>query len=147
MSSQNPSAERTPGTAASRIEELTDDEVMVPTDTEQIFSSTASSSPFIPLLFTSLPEIQDSLVTETSEIQDATVEQCLPLLAEPGNDLNIFGISQLDRAKHLRYLKRMLEGPFPPQFVAADASRPWMVYWALTALYLLGEDTTAYRDR
>jgi protein farnesyltransferase subunit beta len=28
-----------------------------------------------------------------------------------------------------------------------DASRPWMVYWALAGLSLLGEDVTRVRQR
>ncbi|KAI9825473.1 MAG: CAAX farnesyltransferase (FTase) subunit beta [Thelocarpon impressellum] len=29
----------------------------------------------------------------------------------------------------------------------ADASRPWLLYWALTGLFLLGEDVSQYRER
>lgn len=80
-------------------------------------------------------------------MQDETVRECLPLLMEPGGDLNLFGVSQLGRAKHVQYLHKQVRGPLPAGFTPADASRPWMVYWALTGLYLLGEDVTVYRDR
>lgn len=101
----------------------------------------------IPALFTTLPELRDGLITESSEQQDETVQECLPFLAEPEGDLNVHGIPTLARAKHVRFLQKMLEGPFPGGFVTVDAARPWMLYWALTGLYLLGEEVTRYRDR
>jgi protein farnesyltransferase subunit beta len=30
--------------------------------------------------------------------------------------------------------------------VAADASRPWFLYWCLSALTMLGEDVSSYRE-
>jgi protein farnesyltransferase subunit beta len=102
--------------------------------------------PPIPPLFTRLPELRDALVTETSESQDAAVEECLQLLVDPEGDLNVHGISSLAREKHIKFLKTSLRGPFPKTFVAVDSSRPWMLYWALTGLYLLGEDVSVYRD-
>jgi protein farnesyltransferase subunit beta len=87
------------------------------------------------------------LITESSEMQDETVQECLPFLSEPGGDLNLFGVSQLGRTKHIKYLSKMISGPLPAGLTAADASRPWMVYWALIGLYLLGEDVTQYRQR
>ena len=126
----------------SRIVELPDDgdvdTAMEPSAQDEFF-------PPIPSLFTSLPELKDVLISETSEMQDATLEECLELLTSPAGDLNIHGVSTLTRQKHVKFLKASLKGPFPPGFVAADASRPWMLYWALTALYLLGEDVSSYR--
>jgi protein farnesyltransferase subunit beta len=31
--------------------------------------------------------------------------------------------------------------------MAADATRPWMVYWALAGLSMLGEDVSEYASR
>jgi len=31
--------------------------------------------------------------------------------------------------------------------VGVDSSRPWMVYWALMGLHLLGEDVVPFRSR
>jgi protein farnesyltransferase subunit beta len=126
----------------SRIVELQDD------GTEPAEMDGATQDGFftpIPTLFTTLPELRDVLITDTSEMQDATVEECLRLLASPEGDLNVHGISSLARSKHVKFLKRQLSGPFPEGFVALDASRPWMLYWALTGLYLLGEDLSEYR--
>lgn len=125
----------------SRIIELADDETasgMATPSQEDFF-------PPVPPLFTNLPALRDVLITETSEAQDATVEECLQLLSSPEGDLNVHGISTLARRKHVRFLKQQIAGPFPKHFVALDASRPWMLYWALTGLFLLGEDVSVYQ--
>ena len=106
----------------------------------------------IPEHFTRPPPILDSLVTETSSHQLETVAECLPHLngtADPSRnpfDFNEHGVLLLYRQEHIGFLHQSLE-EFPAAFVGVDASRPWMVYWALMGLYLLGEDVTHYRDR
>jgi protein farnesyltransferase subunit beta len=122
----------------SEVEELTDPESMSVQPPENIP---------IPPLFTSQPPVRDGLVTESTEMQDATLEELLPYFKEPEGDLNIFGISQLIRTKHIRYLKMMIQGPYPKSYVAADATRPWMLYWALAALSVLEVDLVEYRER
>ena len=94
----------------------------------------------IPQYFSNPPVVKDSLVTATSSAQDKNLEECLPLLTDP------WGVPRLDREQHIEFLKAALE-EFPAKFVGVDASRPWMVYWGLTGLYLLGEDVTSYRTR
>jgi protein farnesyltransferase subunit beta len=114
-------------------------------DSENLLSS-------IPSYFREVPSIVDSLETETSKLQDATLKECLPLLralADPNRnpfDFNAFGIPALEREDHVGFLHDNLE-EFPAPFVGIDASRPWMVYWALAALYMLGEDITSFRSR
>lgn len=114
-------------------------------DSESLLSS-------IPSYFYELPAIVDSLDTETSRLQDDTLKECLPLLralADPSRnpfDFNAFGIPALEREDHVSFLHDNLE-EFPAPFVGIDASRPWMVYWALSALYMLGEDVTSFRLR
>jgi protein farnesyltransferase subunit beta len=122
----------------SEVEELSDPETM---------SVQPPQNVPIPPLFANQPLIRDALVTESTEMQDATLEELLPYLTEPEGDLNVFGISQLIRNKHVKYLKMMLEGPYPKSYVAADATRPWMLYWALAALSVLEVDLTEYRER
>jgi protein farnesyltransferase subunit beta len=106
----------------------------------------------IPRHFSQPPPIQDPVTTETSLAQQETVTECLPLLNgidDPSRspfDFNEHGVPRLDRQTHIEYLHHSLE-ELPAAFVAADASRPWMLYWALMGLYLLGEDVTHYRDR
>lgn len=105
----------------------------------------------VPSLYTDLAPIRDLLTTETSNVQDATVQQCLPFLAgtaDPGKlpfDFNGYGVPRLDRENHIAFLHDSL-GEFPAGFVGLDASRPWMLYWALTGLSLLGEDVSPYRE-
>jgi hypothetical protein len=48
--------------------------------------------------------------------------------------------------QHIDFLRDAL-GEHPAPFVGIDASRPWMVYWSLMGLHLLGEDVTDYRTR
>lgn len=104
----------------------------------------------VPTLFTERLAIRDSLITETTKIQDETVEQCLPLLkgVQDGQygPFNEHGIPALQRDNHISYLCESLE-EYPSDWVMLDASRPWMVYWALAGLCILGEDVTKYRAR
>lgn len=111
--------------------------------------SEGSVLPPVPSLFTSWPPIRDELRTETSESQDETVRECLPFLnGSVGSlhDYNEHGLPRLARDKHIRFLHGTLE-KMPAAFVGFDASRPWIIYWALTALSLLGEDIKPYRER
>lgn len=104
--------------------------------------------PSVPNLFTLPPEIQDRLATGSSELQQDTIDECLPFLngAKHGKKSNAHGIPRLDKARHVRFLHSQLAG-LPPQFAAADPSRPWWFYWCLHALTLFGEDVSSYRDR
>ena len=127
-------------------------------DTESMFSTSSTDLQneimTVPHLFTQLPVIRDLLITQSSSVQDATVEQCLPFLQGTANtntntspfDFNEHGLLRLDRQQHVAYLHDAL-GTFPAAFVGVDASRPWMLYWALTGLYVLGEDVAQYRER
>lgn len=104
----------------------------------------------VPPLFTQLPAIRDDLKTDTQRTQDETAQLCLPFLKGVAptvyGPFNEHGIPSLYRDVHIAYLYDALED-YPESFVGLDASRPWMIYWALTALYLLGEDVTKFRKR
>lgn len=104
------------------------------------------ASKMIPDLFTQDPPIRDALQTPTSIVQDETVEVCQPFLAGEDDyfEYNEHGVPELLRAKHSEFLHRHLQG-LPGRFVAADATRPWFLYWCLAGLSLLGEDVTSYR--
>ncbi|KAH9907448.1 terpenoid cyclases/Protein prenyltransferase [Xylariomycetidae sp. FL2044] len=101
----------------------------------------------IPDLFINDPPIKDTLVTPTSKVQDATVEECRPFLAGEEEDMpvNEYGVPHLDRQRHLKFLRKSL-GRLPSPFVAADASRPWIFYWCLNGMSLLGADVSGYRN-
>jgi hypothetical protein len=108
--------------------------------------------PPVPPLFTTKPPLRDDLEpeSESTRVQDATVEECLPFISLEGIDpelLNSNGIPRLLRQKHVNFLRQSLQSEYPAQFVAMDASRPWMLYWALAGLYMLGEDVTKYQER
>ena len=106
----------------------------------------------IPDYFLKPTVLLDTLSTATSEVQQETVEECLPLLgavADPSRnplEFNEFGVPDLMKEYHAAFLEQNLSR-FPSQFVGLDASRPWMIYWGLIGLYLLGEDITLKRHR
>ncbi|CAG8957238.1 hypothetical protein HYFRA_00009440 [Hymenoscyphus fraxineus] len=126
-------------------------------ENEAEFGSVASGSPIamaaatesmIPNLFTTLPPIRDFLNTGSSQIQDQTIQECLPFLAGIEEDVktNAYGVPNLDRKRHIPFLHKTL-ARLPAGYVAADASRPWMFYWALNGLRTMGEDISDYRER
>jgi len=102
----------------------------------------------IPDLFTQRREIRDELVTPTSVTQDETVDSMAQNLNGRADRLryNAHGVPRLERKKHVRFLQNTI-GPFPSQYLHADASRPWYIYWSLAGLALLGEDVSSYSGR
>lgn len=101
----------------------------------------------VPQLFTSLPPIRDALVTDTSLSQDQTARDCLPLHASTSRslfDLNPQGIPRLNREAHIRFLSEAIQNA---KHIPYDALRPWIVYWTLTGLSVLGENLERWRNR
>ncbi|KAH8666686.1 terpenoid cyclases/protein prenyltransferase alpha-alpha toroid [Xylariales sp. PMI_506] len=98
-------------------------------------------------LYTREPPIIDDLVTVTSSAQENTMDSCIPLLAAQDSsiDYNANGVPHLRREKIIQYLNTTL-GKLPAPFVAADASKPWALYWAMNGLSLLGADVSSYRE-
>lgn len=87
--------------------------------------------------------------TDTSNKQQEVMKQCLPFLTgedTQGLELNSYGIPKLRRFKHISFLEEVM-GPMPAPYVAVDASRPWLFYWALQGLCTLGVDVRHYKDR
>lgn len=115
--------------------------------THAMSAKTASAS-MIPDLFTKLPLLRDQLVTESSQVQEETVHECIPFLSgiEAGITYNDYGVPHLDRKRHVRFLHKSLT-KLPAAYVAADASKPWMFYWALAGLSTMGEDVSEYREK
>lgn len=123
--------------------------VRFPKTPPSIIKQQKMTRPGIPAIFTQPPAIIDPLVTETTDLQNATREKCLPFLAgshSSQSDHNEHGVPALKRDLHVTYLYDSLED-YPPGFVAMDASRPWMVYWGLAGFAMLGEDTSQFRER
>lgn len=114
-------------------------------------SAVAASMSLIPDLFTSYPPVRDHLQTVSSEVQDETVQECLPYLSGVSIGgiktvrYNSSGVPHLERQTHIHFLHKSLR-KLPSPYVAADASRPWMFYWALNALSTMGEDISQYKD-
>ncbi|KAE9370437.1 terpenoid cyclases/Protein prenyltransferase [Stipitochalara longipes BDJ] len=110
-------------------------------------SAKTARASMVPDLFTSLPPIRDLLNTQSSQIQEETIQECLPFLfgLETGATYNDHGVPHLERKRHIQFLHKSLK-KLPAPYVAADASRPWMFYWALAGLSALGEDVSQYRE-
>jgi protein farnesyltransferase subunit beta len=113
-------------------------------------ASQAAPHPGTPALFTQPPPIRDPLVTETTDLQDVTLSKCLPFLKGISDlqkgPFNASGVPALQRDDHVEYLYDSLED-YPAGFVAMDSSRPWMIYWGLAGLTLLGEDISRVHQR
>ena len=103
--------------------------------------------PQVPDLYTSSPPIRDHLITDTSISQDDVVKQCLPRLIKCSRSVvgvNSYGIPSLEREDHVKFLQEAIEYP---RYIAFDPVRPWVIYWSLTALSLLGENVELYQQR
>jgi protein farnesyltransferase subunit beta len=112
-----------------------------------ITMSAKTARPMIPDLFTSFPPLRDPLDTQTSQVQDETIRECLRFLSGTQRvTCNDHGVPHLDRKRHIQFLHKSLKG-LPAGYAAADASRPWMFYWALAGLSVMGEDISEYRER
>lgn len=117
-------------------------------ETNPMMSNTDTAL-LIPDLYTNFPLIRDILITNTSEVQDETVQECLPYLTGQSGQFTTYnrhGVPNLDRARHSRFLHKSLQD-LPSAYVTADAGRPWFFYWTLCGLRTLGEDVSSYRER
>ncbi|KAK7207087.1 terpenoid cyclases/protein prenyltransferase alpha-alpha toroid [Myxozyma melibiosi] len=74
--------------------------------------------------------IQDSLITETSEMQDETARVCEGLILEGQ-------LPNLNRSAHVEFLQVPLQNRLPASFTGLDASKPWIMYWPLQGISLL----------
>lgn len=138
---------------SSRLEEITTDDEFEDMDEESPKGEVIpdlvdlSIEQTVAPLFTSLPPLVDPLKTKTSEDQRETVEKILPF--HNGNPfklkLNSHGVPHLLREHHLAYAVDGLSD-YPAPFVAMDASRPWIPYWSLFTISVLGQDTSEFRE-
>ena len=106
----------------------------------------------LPQFMCQQPPIMDKKSSATTGLQMETIGECLPLLTAINNqssdpfDFDENGLPYLLRSEHIDFVKNGLQ-PLPSGFVALDASRPWLMYWSLLSLHVLGEDVTKYSDR
>ncbi len=79
---------------------------------------------------------EEELLTKTTEDQKETEDAIAKIyddILESGN------LPHLMKIKHARFLQAGLS-QLPPMFKALDASQPWILYWCLNSLNLLGID-------
>ncbi|KAB2579536.1 Prenyltransferase/squalene oxidase [Lasiodiplodia theobromae] len=139
--------------SSSRLQEITDDDEFEDMEEDSPKGEVVpdlvdlSVEPKVPALYSALPPLVDGLKTKSSEDQRETVEKILPY--HTGNPysrkLNSHGIPHLLRQEHLDYAIDGLSD-YPAPFVAMDASRPWIPYWSLFAIAILGGDTSEFRE-
>lgn len=94
----------------------------------------------IPLWMQQEYQLQDEFQTKSSELVKQTAKDCLPFLFEA-----IESTPELAKQKHVVFLTNML-GRLPNGYTGLDASRPWILYWTLMALSLLGHEVSRYRE-
>ncbi|KAK1836638.1 protein farnesyltransferase subunit beta [Podospora conica] len=116
-------------------------------DEEYITESITYPRFMIPNLYTGPPPVADVLGTHTSQLQQETVDVCLPFLSaeDEKTTYNIHGVPSLLRKNHITFLRKTIR-PMPAGFISADASRPWFLYWALAGLGILGDDVSDLRQ-
>ncbi|KAF1363073.1 terpenoid cyclases/Protein prenyltransferase [Lizonia empirigonia] len=131
-----------------RIEELSDSELGSEDEYEDMGAATLEEQANIAYLESVRIPIKEDLQTSTSKTQDETLKVVLPFLEGNPNDfpLNLHGIPTLQRKKHVTYLEDALDD-YPAGFAMMDASRPWIIYWALQGLTALGEDVSEHQRR
>ena|SRR5277367_1969124 len=84
-------------------------------------------------------EMPTLVITRSTEALEQTARACHWGLSNP--------TPPLDKDQHILYLTRIaLMAKLPRAFVSLDASRPWIMYWVLCALRVLGEDITSHRQ-
>lgn len=130
-----------------KIVELPDDEGGPPFPGKHMKQTAHPLPPWLaPTVLDLFPEDHQ---TATSEAFTKVRKECLPhLLGKDTQDLplNKYGIPHLRREQHIKFLHATL-GKLPAPYVALDAARPWLFYWAFNGLTLLGEDVMQYRQR
>jgi protein farnesyltransferase subunit beta len=105
--------------------------------------------PNLPFYFASPGPLQDDLETSTSAAQEKTMREVIDLMTGKGQtmtNVNAYGLPHLLKDKHAGFLRTIL-GRYPPPFQVMDASRPWLLYWALNGLRTLGVDVSEYKQR
>lgn len=105
--------------------------------------------PNLPFYFARPGPLQDDLETTTSAAQEKTMREVIDLMTGKGQtmtNVNAYGLPHLLKDKHAAFLRTIL-GRYPPPFQVMDASRPWLLYWALNGLRTLGVDVSEYKQR
>lgn len=82
------------------------------------------------------------MLTITTIDQQETEELCLETFRSENLTL---ALQTLQREAHVQFLHYHV-GKLPAAMVRLDASRPWIIYWSLNALSMLGSDISSFKD-
>lgn len=80
--------------------------------------------------------VQDVMETKTSSDQsqvESMVREIYEEYLHKGEPLPV-----LRRQAHIDFLQKIIANPLPSMYKVLDASHPWMIYWCINALSLLG---------
>ena len=112
-----------------------------PTCVRILCCSCDSSLGALPIYFTVVKMSSDcGFPTATSEEQKEVEMAVLRLFGQVINspDFHPEKSFTLNKQIHIDFLKMALLEPLRPSFISLEASRPWIIYWVLHALDLLG---------
>jgi hypothetical protein len=84
-----------------------------------------------------IPQPTDGLSTETLKLQSDAESIISSLLTEHQSSS---ASPLLQKSQHTSFLTRFLRQPLPRMFTGLDASRPWILYWAVHSLALFNAD-------
>ncbi|KAK6332744.1 CAAX farnesyltransferase (FTase) subunit beta [Orbilia brochopaga] len=99
-----------------------------------------SAAEQVPAMHLKLPLLIDGHVTETSRKQLGVAQMIMKEVSQTPLPL-------LERATHVDFLLGPLHNGLSSRYTGLDASRPWIFYWCINALTLLGEDVGRYNER
>ncbi|KAL8278251.1 hypothetical protein RQP46_009424 [Phenoliferia psychrophenolica] len=84
-----------------------------------------------------VPSPSDGVPSPTLDTQLETEEIISKVLTA---HMSSFSPPTLDKAQHLNFLTRIIRDPLSVHYTGLDASRPWLMYWAIHSLALFGAD-------
>lgn len=76
--------------------------------------------------------------------EEAAVERDIHEVLSPYTSVSVDAIPRvlLRRSAHVVFLTKLIFKPLPAEWVAFDATRPWLLYWSLHAFTLLGHQVS-----
>lgn len=107
----------------------------MPTDVMSTFNPSIFTLPFEPLPTNSHPSATLDEQQETERVISHLLHTVPALLSDGPTGAG--GSTTLRKAEHAGYFQQLFFR-LPPGFVSLDASKPWLMYWTVHSLDLLG---------
>lgn len=110
-------------------------EILKPTASSMPFQPSVYSLPHEPLSSNSHPSATLDEQSETEQLIESLLQLTTPP-CQPGQDF-IAGSTVLRPSEHVKFFSQSLF-TLPAGYVSLDASRPWLIFWTVHSLDLLG---------